>query len=287
MRYISQLFRGSRKRLGRQLAATRPYYYLGESIALTRLRCGHFIYVDPLEESVCAHLIAHGEWETNVRNVVLSLVQPGDHVLEVGGHVGYYTLGLAQKVGAKGSVTTFEANPRLAALSRRSVRMNGYGGRVDIRQQAVTDVAGRLRFAVSRQFAGGGHLYVWDGALGADTEIIEVEGVRLDDLELADIKLIRIDAEGSEPLILRGGEKLLDRPDIVLCIEWDLLQMRSRVQPGEFISWLTGRGFRFWKITKSEDLVHVEAGELLDLLPCDLVVARECPVPAREKRGRP
>ena len=51
--------------------------------------------------------------------------------------------------------------------------------------------------------------------------------------------------------------------------------------------WLTGRGFLFWKITKSDDLVHVEASELLDLLPCDLVVARERPVLAREKNGRP
>lgn len=223
----------------------------------------------------------HGEWETNIRSVVLGLVQPGDHVLEVGGHVGYYTLGLAQKVGSTGSVTTFEANPRLAALSRRSVRLNGYGGRVEIRQQAVTDVAGRLRFAVSRQFAGGGHLYVWDGALGADTEIIEVEGVRLDDLDMPDIKLIRIDAEGSEPLILRGGEKLLRRPDITLCIEWDLVQMRSRVQPEMFISWLTDRDFLFWRITKNSELVQVEAVELLSLPPCDLVVAREQPVLAR------
>lgn len=287
MRYISQFFGGRRKRLRRQLAATRPYYYLGESIALTRLRCGHFIYVDPLEESVCSHLIAHGEWETSVRNVVLSLVQPGDHVLEVGGHVGYYTLGMAQKVGSSGSVTTFEANPRLAALSCRSVRMNGYGGRVHIRQQAVTDVAGRLRFAVSRQFAGGGHLYLWDGALGADTEIIEVEGVRLDDLDVPDIKFIRIDAEGSEPLILRGGEKFLQRQDIILCIEWDVIQMRSRSRPEEFVSWLVDLDFLFWRITNSSQLVHVGISELLNLPPCDLVIARERPNLALEKNGRP
>lgn len=278
MKLLSRLLGRRRPNAGGQAAAMRPYFYLGEGIALTRLKCGHFIYVDPLEESVCSHLIAHGEWEASTRRVVLGLVNAGDRVLEVGGHVGYYTLGLAQKVGSKGSVTTFEANPRLAALSRRSIRMNGYNDRVEIRQQAVTDVAGDIRFSVSRQFAGGGHLYVWDGALGADTEVIEVEGVRLDDLDLPDVKLIRIDAEGSEPLILRGAEKMLQRHDIILCIEWDLVQMRSRVQMDTFISWLADRDFLFWKITRSSELAPLTVADLATLPPCDLVVARKQPV---------
>jgi len=275
MKLLSRLLGKHRRNAGGQAAVMRPYFYLGEGIALTRLKCGHLIYVDPLEESVCSHLIAHGEWEASTRRVVLDLVKAGDHVLEIGGHVGYYTLGLAQQVGSKGSVITFEANPRLAALSRRSTRMNGYSDRVEIRQQAVTDVAGDVRFSMSRQFAGGGHLYVWDGALGADTEVIEVEGVRIDDLDLPDIKLIRIDAEGSEPLILRGAEKLLQRRDIILCIEWDLVQMRSRIQPETFISWLVDRDFLFWKITSSSELAPLTAADLATLPPCDLVVARK------------
>jgi FkbM family methyltransferase len=255
----------------------REFFYLGDGIGLTRLKCGHFVYVDPLEESVCAHLIAHGQWEPWARDVVLGLIEPGDHVLEIGGHVGYYTLGMAHKVGPKGSVTTFEANPRLAALASRSVRFNGYSGWAEVRQQAVSNVAGRLRFTVSRQFGGGGHIYVRDGALGADSDVIEVEAVRIDDLKLPDIKLIRIDAEGSEPLILRGAEKLLQNPDVVLCIEWDVVQMRSRTPPAEFAAWLAGMGFRFWMITIQGMLEHVAVADLLKLAPCDLVVSRNRP----------
>lgn len=259
------------------LASSGEYFYLGEGLALTRLKSGHFIYVDPCEESVCSHLIAHGEWEPWAREVVLSLIGPGDHVLEVGGHVGYYTLGMAHKVGPSGSVTTFEANPRLADLARRSVRFNGYAPWVNVRQQAVSDVAGALRFTVSRQFGGGGHLYVREGALGSDSAVIEVEAVRIDDLALEDVKLIRIDAEGSEPLILRGAEKLLQKPDIVLCIEWDVVQMRSRAKPAEFAGWLHSMGFLFWRITTSGGLERVDLTDLSTLEACDLVVARQDP----------
>ena len=278
MNLMSLVLGTRRRRTATPPAPPREFFYLGEGIGLTRLGCGHFIYVDPLEESVCSHLIAHGQWEPWAREVVLGLIEPGDHVLEIGGHVGYYTLGMAHKVGPQGSVTTFEANPRLAGLARRSVRFNGYADRVDIRQQAVSDQSGRLRFTLSRQFGGGGHIYISECALGPDAEVIEVEAVRIDDLDLPDIKLIRIDAEGSEPLILRGAEKLLQKPDIVLCIEWDLVQMASRSDPVEFANWLADQGFAFWRITTSGDLAAVDPADLPALSPCDLVISRSLPV---------
>lgn len=267
---VSRFFRAPTK-------AQRRYFYLGDGIALTQLTTGQFIYVDPLEESVCPHLIAQGSWEAWIAKVVLDLLRPGDRVVEVGGHVGFYTLLMAQKVGPQGSVLTFEANPRLAALATRSVRFNGYAPWVKIVQQAVSDAAGTIKFSVSRQFGGGGHVYVLDDALGADTQVLEVEAVRLDDLDLSGVRLLRIDAEGSEPLILAGAQRLLQQPDIILCIEWDVIQMRSRKDPQVLIDQLVASGFRFWRITTQSQLEPVDHQRLADLPACDLVVARENP----------
>ena len=264
--------------LGSRQKTQRPYFYLGEGLALTQLTTGQFIYVDPQEESVCPHLIAQGTWEAWIAKVVLDLLRPGDRVVEVGGHVGFYTLSMAQKVGPQGSVITFEANPRLAALATRSVRLNGFAPWVKVVQQAVSDSVGTIRFSISRQYGGGGHVYVLEDALGADTQVLEVQSVRLDDLDFSDIRLLRIDAEGSEPLILAGAQKLLQQPDIVLCIEWDVVQMRSREDPQIIIDSLASSGFRFWRITTKSELVAVEPSALANLSSCDLVVARQHPL---------
>lgn len=117
----------------------RPHFYLGEGLALTQLTAGPFVYLDTLEERVCPHLIAQGTWEAWIAKVVLDLLPPGDKVVEIGSHVGFYTLLMVQKVGPQGSVLTFEANPRLAALTTRSVRFNGYASWVRIVRQAVSD----------------------------------------------------------------------------------------------------------------------------------------------------
>lgn len=242
---------------------------------MTRLKSNYLIYVDPLEESVCSHLIAHGDWEPWISEVVLKLVNEGDNVVEVGGHVGFYTLGLAARVGATGSVLTFEANPRLAALAQRSVRFNGFGPRVRIEQKIASNQKGTMKFMVSRQFAGGSHLYLRDGMLSKDAEVIEVESVRLDDLKLPKIDLLRIDAEGSEVLILEGASKLLDNPDMIVCLEWDVVQMRSRSKPQDLITSLSAKGYRFWCIETNATVSPLKPEDMMQLKSCDIVASRK------------
>jgi len=253
------------------------YFFLGEGLGLVRLLSGRLLYVDPLEQSVCAHLITSGGWETWTEQTVLRLLRPGDHVVEVGTHVGFYTVTMADRVGSTGSVTAFEANPRLARLASQSLSVNGFSQWAEVRNQAVADTSGRLQLVTSRRQGGGGHLYVFDNIFGAETELIDVDAVRLDDLDLPDVRFIRIDAEGSEPLILRGATRLLARPDIVLCIEWDVIQMGSRIDVPAFVSWLADQGFRFWRICHDASAKPVPAAELSSLPACDLIVCRHDP----------
>lgn len=252
----------------------REYYYLGEGIAQLRLKSGHFIHVDPMDESVCAHLIAFGEWEPWILGVVRKLLRPGDHVVEVGGHVGYYTLAMADQIGDTGSILSFEANPRLAALAQRSIRFNGYAKRVRIEQKAASNSGGTVRFTLSRRFSGGGHLFLRKGMLSTDAEVIEVESVRLDDLDLPTIRLLRMDAEGSEALILEGASKLLETQGLIICMEWDRIQMGSRSKPAVLVQNLANKGFRFWYITMDGQVEPVEPSAMMEIPHCDILVSR-------------
>lgn len=257
------------------------YFYLGPDKAITKLGDGHFLYVDPRDDTVSAHLIARGYWETWIHKVVCSLVSAGDHVIDVGANVGYYTVALALKVGARGSVTALEANPDLARLLRHSIVFNGYSGTVSVLAKAASDQAGPIRFTASKSNSGGGHIYAFDDALGPDTVVHTIEAIRLDDLDMPSPKLIRIDAEGSEGLILRGAERLLDRPDIVICMEWDVVQMASRSDVNALLEWLVSKNFKFWRINGDASLTPLTPAEMPHQPGCDVVVARELPSAAR------
>lgn len=257
-------------------AGTR-YFFLGLNVAMARLEDGHHIFVDPHDRTVGSHLIAHGYWEKWIHHTVCRLVSPGDRIVEVGANLGYYTLAMAVMVGPDGHITAFEGNPRMCRLTRRTLEFNGYGNRVDVRNQAATDVAGTLTFSISRTNSGGGHASVHPGQVPPDMEQIEVEGVRLDDAIEGEVDFLRMDAEGSEPLILRGAERLLQNPNLTVVMEWDVFQMSGRASVPDLVDWLTGMGFHFWRIEHTAVLTPVAAADLPTLSACDVVMSRNAP----------
>lgn len=251
------------------------YFYLGPDAAITRLNNGLILYVDPQDDQVSANIIAHGEWEIWIHRVVEKLATPGARIVEVGANVGYYTVIMARGVGEGGLVTSYEANPRLASLVRKSVNLNGFKSRVRVVPKAAADKNENLTFSISRAQSGAGHISVFDHNFTDDAEKLQVEAVRLDDQNLGRVDMIRLDAEGSEPLILRGAEAILDaNHDIILCLEWDIVQMSSRVSVPDFAQWLTSKGFNFWRIAYDSSLIHVPADELTKIDHCDIVAAR-------------
>ncbi|MBU2168431.1 MAG: FkbM family methyltransferase [Alphaproteobacteria bacterium] len=256
---------------------TQRYFPISADMGIARLTDGHFVYVDPLDEAVGAHLIARGYWESWIHKAVCDLVRPGDHIIEVGANFGVYTLAMARLIGEEGSLLSFEANPDLAALVERSIKFNGYAGRARLVAKAAADAPGELSFGVSRRNAGGGTLSTDPSGLGTDSRLITVPAARLDDEADQDVRLIRMDAEGSEPLILRGAKRLLKRPDIVVIMEWDIIQMASRTDVPDYVAWLSGMGFRFWKIQFDSTLLEVPAADMATLGSCDVVMSRDAP----------
>ncbi len=253
------------------------YFFLGIDVAMARLTDGHHIFVDPHDRTISTHLIANGFWEQWIHHTVCRLIRPGDRIVEVGANLGYYTISMALLAGPEGRVTAFEGNPRLCRLMRRTMEFNGYASRVDIRNQAATDAAGPLTFSISRTNSGGGHASAHAGHVPADMEQIEVEGVRLDDVIEGEIDFLRMDAEGSEPRILRGAERLLQNPNLTVVMEWDVFQMAGRASVPDLVEWLAGMGFRFWRIEQSTALTPLDASELPTLSACDVVMSRKEP----------
>ncbi|HRO32767.1 MAG TPA: FkbM family methyltransferase [Brevundimonas sp.] len=251
------------------------YFYLGPDQALVKLDNGLFLYVDPQDDHMSARIIADGHWESWVHACVLGLLKSGDRVIEVGANLGYYAVAMAQKVGPGGFLTSFEANPRIAALTQKSLAFNGFAARSRVIPQAALNEPGEISFVVSRRNSGGGFVTYWEGQPYEDGVVLKVPAVRLDDTVSGPIDMIRIDAEGSEPFILRGAEAILKaNRDIVLCLEWSVEQMGSRTSVSEFVDWLSDMGFGFWRMGFDSSLQPVAPADMAGLDLCDVVMSR-------------
>lgn len=232
--------------------------YVGDRTVLTQTVLGHLIHLDADDTSLLPCLVVRGYWEPAVTRALLRILRPGQHVIEVGANVGYFTLLFASRVAPGGSVTAFEANPRMVELLRRNLAANGLAGGVRVVPLAVTDRPGRTTLHRLERQQGSSSLYAftpadlqaWDDR----SEPLEIGATSLDAFLAHDSRapdLVKIDAEGAEPAILAGMEKLLARsPHVQLILEHlPSALKRAGHDPIGFLASLERLGFRLHEIT--------------------------------------
>ncbi len=76
----------------------------------------------PLPDPVAVSLYRYGAYDASTTAFLLHRLKPGDHVADVGAHVGYFTLLASLLTGSNGHVAAFEPNEFARALLRRNAR---------------------------------------------------------------------------------------------------------------------------------------------------------------------
>ena len=159
------------------------------------------------------HWLAWQSGEAELR-LVPKLCDPARLALDVGANAGVYSAVLRRHARL---CQAFEPNPDYTWVYRRVL------GDVILQPVALSDRAGRARFRIpvvdAVPYAGWGTLEAPPLFAGHQTRDFEVELRRLDDLGLDPVGLIKIDVEGHELEVLRGGLETLRRDRPALLVE--------------------------------------------------------------------
>ncbi|MBI2216457.1 MAG: FkbM family methyltransferase [Candidatus Rokubacteria bacterium] len=158
--------------------------------------------------------------------VLQALVQRGDHVLDVGANVGWYTKLLSELVGPGGRVFSAEPVPptfELLSFCVRSLRLDN----VELVDCALSDGAGWATMEVPRYADGGENYYEAElvedrqAASGSDLRRFRVRRDAIDSRfgGCRAPAFIKIDVEGHECAVLRGGRGLICRARPALFVE--------------------------------------------------------------------
>ncbi len=264
--------------------ANRASVYLGDYKALTRTIWGHKIFVDTRDLSLTPSILMNGFWEMWVTKVFMENVKEGMTVVEVGSNIGYYTLLACHKVGSKGKVFAFEANPQTFEILFQNMTVNGFLDKVAMVNKAVFDKSGSLKFHKLKRHQGSSSVVEFSKEhlkkYRDEMEVIEVESVTLDEF-LEDKKLkidvIKIDAEGSEPHIFKGMESIIQKhPKLVIICEFTPeLVTCSGENPKSFLEEITRNyGFKLKYIDTKSNLRDISINELLAKPSCELFLTK-------------
>jgi FkbM family methyltransferase len=219
------------------------------------------VFVDPRDRVIAKKLILYGGYEQREIDLLCSLVQPGDCVLDIGANIGLYSLALSRAVGPGGRVIAFEPDPDNAALLRRNLNVNGCTN-VTVIEDALGDESKDVKLYESEDNRGA--LSTSD-VLGVGEEHAIRVRMRRGDAVLAELgvkpRLAKIDVEGAEPLVIAGLGAQLPQ---VLMFEFvpQLLRAAGR-DPADFLHGLRSVGY-------SLAAVDPETGRARELTPAEL-----------------
>lgn len=198
---------------------------------------GMRLALDRADASVSVQ-IRDGSYEPHVAAVLRSLLSKGAAFVDVGANVGFHSFSAAAAIGPAGHVLAVEANPENARLIAYSVGLNDIE-HVEILPLALSDRRGYAHFT-SHIGSNGGFIPSTTEALASGQGFV-VPTMRLDDLGLERIDVMKIDVEGAESLVIAGGLATLERlrPAIIAEFSFEMVQRVSGMAAADYIAMLT------------------------------------------------
>lgn len=137
-----------------------------------------------------------GVWEPNLTRWMLDRLAPGDVMVDVGAHIGYFSLLAAHAVGDAGGVVSVEPSPDRHAMLRRNLDAN-HPSRSRAAQVAIANEHGSLDLFRGHDPASA--TTVAATGRGVEARVpVEPLSELLTEAEIRRMRVLKIDIEGRE-----------------------------------------------------------------------------------------
>lgn len=220
------------------------------------------LWFDAADVDMTPWVRTHGVWETDVMGLLAATLRPGGVFVDVGANVGFHTVLASQLVGPSGTVVAIEPNPWTQELLRANLWR--HGSSAVVLPVAASDVPGTVYLEVDAEHRSGAHL----GAAGIAVDARPLAELVPD----AVVDLLKIDVEGSEPLVLRGAGALLERsPHLLAVVEFRDEPHIGGEDPAAVLAFYRSLGFELCLLHRDGRLRPANIEEVL-------AVARDLPV---------
>lgn len=192
-------------------------YILSTDInCIKKTRYGYFVY-NKNDKYIGRAIDLYGEYSQHEIELFDQIIKPGQTVLDIGANLGAFTLFFAQKVGIKGKVHAFEPQPFIFQALCANMALNNImiakchwcGLSADAGEALIPG------FDYSQENNYGGL------SLDLFNQGDPVEIRTLDSFNLKACDFVKIDVEGMESDVLKGGAVTIEKFKPILFIEND------------------------------------------------------------------
>jgi FkbM family methyltransferase len=221
--------------------------------------------LNPGRDSLQSGLFWSGEhYEKGLDQLIKSVVKPGDTVFDIGAHIGFYTILLSKLVQSNGKCYSFEPQKNLHEMIVKTLDLNDISNTIPF-NVPLSDKSGKIKFfqTVDQSHSSVSSIVSESEAVGSSYEL---DCISLDEFilqnNIEEIRLIKIDAEGAEAMILNGAKNSLNnkiiRNFLIELHEEQLVSLGSSC--AEVISCLEEQGFEVFYFDYKTGLTSIGVG---------------------------
>ncbi len=214
----------------------------------------------PAGDQVITRVLQNGGvWETQETAYLIMTLLPGQTFVDIGAHVGYFSVLASKRLGPTGTVIAFEPEARNLDLLERNLWRNGCGNAVVV-PHACSDRSEALSLVLDEENRGA-HYLVPPGH--GD---VAVSCVRPDQVLPDAVDVVKIDAQGYDHEVVSGLSRTWTAcPDLVIMVELSYGELDRRgIEPVVVLGGYEEMGF---------ELAMFDAGGHLPVMPAEAIDA--------------
>lgn len=211
------------------------------------------------------------DYEAENYTLLKTKIKPGMHIIDIGAHLGLFSVACSKLAGSKGMILSFEPTPETYSILKNTLRLNNCKNVIPV-QAAISNKEGKAIFYVGNTSANNSNSLVKNKAekeiTGSEVRLMTIDSAVLE--HKMDPYLIKIDAEGAELDVLRGGSNTFRQIKPLLILGLHPLFVSNKGDRLEDI-WklLEGYGYTISlngeKISKQEFCSHEGSAEVFDV----------------------
>ena len=205
-----------------------------------------------LPEVVSSDICRFGFIESNVARSIIKFVSKSDVVIDVGAHFGFFTILMAELVGSKGQVHSFEPIPSTFKVLKKNT---DFFQNIQINRNAIWSFNDQLYLNDYGLNASAFNSYRnARGLKKKEVNRVKVKAINLDEyIKNKNItpKFIKIDAESTEYEVLEGMNFILNNIKPVICLEIGDLGVQGAKKSKIIIEYVLNYGYEVFEFNNS------------------------------------
>lgn len=225
--------------------------------------------IDKHDTVISDYLSENKVWDDYQTTIIKNILKQGDIAIDIGAHIGYYTLLFAKLVGPSGKVYSFEPEIHNFKLLKQNIEANKFDN-IHVYKKAVASKKSYRTLYIHRTNTGDNRLFYSPGF----SKKVSVETVSLDHFlgsKLKAVNFMKVDIQGFEFRALQGMKDLITKnPSLNMVVEYCPKGIsQSGSKPHEFIRLVRSMKFFIYLIHEGIEKLEYATDEKLLTLETD------------------